>query len=100
MKVQNLVKNGRAVANQFVITDGNGIIEMQSYNSLVCRVDKVNNRITFGKDWCCSNTTRKNLYHFLSTYAGMCVLGEDVKKMIASGKSYDGRYIIVYDETL
>lgn len=65
MKVSNLINaKGNATTNQFIIEDDNGNIFFQSYNSIVCKIDK-NNKVTLGNDWNYSTTTSKHLYEFL-----------------------------------
>ena len=49
MKVENLrSKQGKAVSNQFIITDGNKVA-FQSYESLICEIE--NGVITFTKSY-------------------------------------------------
>ena len=65
MKIANLINaNGNANANQFIIKDDNGNTFFQSYESIVCKIDK-ENKVTLGEDWNFSNTTSKHLYTFL-----------------------------------
>ena len=67
MKVRNLINgNGRAVANQFIIEDGNNIY-FQSYNSLVAKNE--DGIFTLGCDFDYSRTTSKHLHTFMEDYA-------------------------------
>lgn len=70
MKVNNLMYNGRAVANQFIITDNN-ITVFQSYNSIIIEVDHANNIIKIHPDYNYSNTTirhRNNFFDYIGFY--------------------------------
>lgn len=69
MTVRNMVspRTGKEVANQFIINDGNKLV-FQSYESMIVEYDKMNNSITFGKDWNYSNTTSKYRNEFLNMY--------------------------------
>ena len=65
--VKKLINSkGNVVANHFVIYSGNSIY-LQSYNSIVAKVDSVSNAVTFGIDWDYSVTTLKHLKTFLDT---------------------------------
>lgn len=71
MRVRNLInENGKAVANQFVITEEiDGEIAFQSYDSRVCEIRGTGlgfeNIIVLGCDWDYSKTTTKHLITFL-----------------------------------
>lgn len=67
MKVYNMksARSGRPVANQFMIQVGN-ILYFQSYESVVCVIDKNVHTVTFGRNWDFSVTTLKYLVQFLS----------------------------------
>lgn len=100
MKVQSIInRNGNAVANQFVITDGAKTI-FQSYNSICCVVDRNNMTVTFGIDWDYSNTTMRHLHTFLDNYA--CVYGlndsKSIRKAIKDGSH--NSWTILYDKDL
>lgn len=61
MKVHNL----NEVKNQFVITDNNGTRFFQSYNSIICKIEKGN--VTLDKRfWNYSKTTGKYRNIFLN----------------------------------
>lgn len=53
--------------NQFVIYGGDAIVTLQSYNSIVAKINKKGTLI-FGNDWNYSKTTLKHLYLFLNDY--------------------------------
>lgn len=50
--------------NQFVIYGGDAIVTLQSYNSIVAKINKKGTLI-FGNDWNYSKTTLKHLYLFI-----------------------------------
>lgn len=84
MKVWNLINgNGRAVANQFIIEDGNNIY-FQSYNSLVAK--KEDGIFTLGCDFDYSRTTSKHLHTFMEEYAPGVLYR--IKQQIPSYKSF------------
>ena len=57
--VQNLIGlNGNAVVNQFVI-DTTNFKYFQSYNSVVCRIDKNKRNVILSQHWDYSVTTSK-----------------------------------------
>ncbi|MBR2999726.1 MAG: hypothetical protein IKF39_01905 [Oscillospiraceae bacterium] len=60
MKVRNMEspRSGRAVANQYIITDGERVA-FQSYESMIAEIDYSGAVITIGEDWNYSNTTTK-----------------------------------------
>lgn len=78
--------------NQFRLYS-NGINELQSYNSLVVKIE--NGNITLGCDWDYSTTTSKYVYKFLEEYGYINFYGitnkrEYIKKLIKEGKiKYD-----------
>lgn len=113
MKVQNLInKNGKAVANQFIITEEvDGIVTkvaFQSYESIVCEV--VPNcgmgfdcLVRFGRDWDYSRTTTKNLLIFLSTCQATKKLtsSNDIREAIKRGYIRGKEEIaVMYDRTM
>lgn len=53
--------------NQFVIFGGDAIVTLQSYNSIVAKINKKGTLI-FGNNWNYSKTTLKHLYLFLEDY--------------------------------
>lgn len=86
MKVKNMTseRSGREVANQFIITDGNKIA-FQSYNSVICIIDNDKQgaeRVTVGRDWDYSMTTKKYLYKFLYDFLGWSVNGKSIETAI------------------
>ena len=84
MKVRNLMNaNGNAVANQFIIEDGNNIY-FQSYDSLVAKRD--GRVFTLGCDFDYSRTTSKHLHTFMEEYAPGVLYR--IKSEIPSYKSF------------
>lgn len=84
-KVSNMTSsNGNTIANQFEITDENGNLFFQSYNSIIVKIDR-KNRITYLDEnyWDYSKTTGK--------YRNM-FLGETKKE--TEQKIKDGIYIL------
>lgn len=65
--------------NQFVIYGGDAIVTLQSYNSIVAKINKKGTLI-FGNDWNYSNTTLKHLYLFLNDYKDFA--GDFTKNLI------------------
>lgn len=64
MKVENMKsRNGNAIPNQFIITDGNTEY-FQSYKTIVAK--RENGKITIDKGNPFSLTTSKHLYSFLN----------------------------------
>ena len=103
MKVKNLVgKNGRTVANQFVIKDGKKIV-FQSYDSMIAEVEWCSEycEVNIGHDWDYSRTTTKYLKVFLINEIGLTDEEvETIKKQLRkSGNDcfiINGRYVIYY----
>lgn len=62
-----VIRNFNGVANQFAIDTKNAVY-FQSYNSVVAKYDYRTKKVTLGKDWDYSNTTRRHLYQFLKYY--------------------------------
>lgn len=85
MKVKNLVYNGRAVANQFVITNNN-ITVFQSYDSTIIEIDHANNIIKIHPDYNYSNTTIRHRNNFFD-YIGFSGLSntKNLEKAIKIG---------------
>lgn len=86
MKIEQ-IKN-----NQIKIFDDIGNIFLQSYKSVVCKIDKAGN-ITLGKNWDYSITTLKYLYQFILDITGEKLNSKSIKKLIEQGN-------ILIDETL
>ena len=78
--------------NQIKIFDDLGNIFLQSYKSVVCKIDKAGN-ITLGKNWDYSITTLKYLYQFILDITGEKLNSKSIKKLIEQGN-------ILIDETL
>lgn len=113
MKVRNLInENGKAVANQFTITEEkDGIVTkvaFQSYDSLVCEVVPecgmgFDCLVRFGRDWDFSRTTTKNLLIFLSRYPATKELtsSNDIREAIKRGYIRGKEEIaVMYDRTM
>lgn len=107
MMVTNLVgKNGRAVANQFVIHEDNGDITFQSYNSKVCQIRKgslgFEKVVVFGRDYNYSNTTSRNLNIFLEGMGlGLLASTKDREEALNRGHArMDASIAVFLDETL
>lgn len=108
MVSQLINKNGRAVANQFVITEksvvtGKTVIAFQSYNSRVCEIRGAgmgfSNVICFGKYYDYSNTTMKHLRKFLSDNGFTFNSIAEIRKAIDKGITH-GDVAVIYDSTL
>ena len=86
MKVYNLINaKGNTTVNQFVIED-NGNIYFQSYESLICKIDR-NNTVSLGTDWNYSTTTSKHLYEFLRQNGHSEIADrKSIEKAIKNGK--------------
>lgn len=53
--------------NQFIIFGGDAMFTLQSYNSIVAKIDNKGTLI-LGNDWDYSKTTLKHLYLFINDY--------------------------------
>ena len=82
--------------NQFTI-ENDGDIFLQSYKSIVCKIDK-NGTITLGKDWDYSQTTRKHLYLFLREYSNILNGVETNNTKDYLQKMIDNKYILYKEE--
>ena len=94
MKVEQFYR-----ANQFRIY-GNGINELQSYDSLVVKIegDYYNRQITLGRDWDYSTTTSKHVYLFLEEYTNINFYGVKNKKKFVQDLINEGK--IIYDSEM
>lgn len=99
-------RTGKAIPNQFIITDGK-TITFKSYNSIICedrgKGGGYDDVLIFGKDYNYSNTTSKYLNQFLA-YLGYNEIAnrKDRDKAIEKGLFYSGNkaiYVSV-DDTL
>ena len=84
--------------NQFVIETGNTLY-FQSYDSIVAKVESTSKgkKLTVGRDWDYSNTTRKHFYAWLYEYFdGWTGKRKDVLKMLKDGM-YNGRKVVFVD---
>ena len=100
-------RTGKAISNQFIITDGKGTTTFKSYNSIIAEqrgagggYDDV---IIFGKDYNYSTTTSKYLNRFLEMLGYKEIANSrDREKAIERGMFYSGNkaiYVSV-DDTL
>lgn len=85
--------------NQFHLY-GNGINELQSYNSLVVKIKWVNGKaqIVLGRDWDYSTTTSKYVYMFLDEYGDINFYGVSNKRQYVNKLINEGK--IAYDENM
>ena len=60
------IENFEGVKNQFLLKEDNGNVTLQSYDSIVAKID--NGILKFGEDWNYSTTTSKYVYKFLEKY--------------------------------
>ena len=87
--VTNLINsNGRAVANQFVITEGTKTV-FQSYDSDIVMIDSSKKTLEFGSDYKSSRTTVKHRNKFLSDYFNTSVDTKMVDKAVKDGCLFD-----------
>ena len=100
-------RTGKAIPNQFIITDGKGTTTFKSYNSIIAEqrgagggFDDV---VIFGKDYNYSTTTSKYLNKFLEMIGYKEIANSrDREKAIERGMFYSGNkaiYVSV-DDTL
>ena len=100
-------RTGKAIPNQFIITDGKGTTTFKSYNSIIAEqrgagggFDDV---VIFGKDYNYSTTTSKYLNRFLEMIGYKEIANSrDREKAIEKGMFYSGNkavYVSV-DDTL
>jgi hypothetical protein len=80
MKTENMTnKNGKKVANQFIINDDNGNTFFQSYKSIIVKLN-INGVKLDQKYWNYSNTTSKYRNIFLNETT------KDTREKIKSGQ--------------
>ena len=105
MKVYNLEgKNGRAVANQFVLKEDNRKV-FQSYDSTIVKAKWHDGfcKVDIGYDWDYSRTTTKYFKMFLINEVGFTDEEvEQIKKELRKGHEYItiGRFVIRYYEDM
>lgn len=83
MTVRNMISNssGREVANQFIIFDDEGNKFFQSYNSIIVKLDRKNNKIYLDEYyWDYSKTTGKYRNQFLGE------IKKETEEKIKNGK--------------
>ena len=91
MKVENMKseRTGKAVANQFVITDNkHNATWFQSYASMIARIDNNSGVLFLDKDkWDYSRTTAKYRNAFVATYFNSKYASRDgIKAGVEDGK--------------
>ena len=100
-------RTGKAIPNQFIITDGKGTTTFKSYNSIIAEqrgaAGGYDDVIIFGKDYNYSATTSKYLNRFLEMLGYKEIANsKDREKAIEKGMFYSGNkaiYVSV-DDTL
>ena len=100
-------RTGKAIPNQFIITDGKGTTTFKSYNSIIAErrgmAGGYDDVIIFGKDYNYSTTTSKYLNRFLEMLGYKEIANsKDREKAIEKGMFYsDNKTIYVsVDDTL
>lgn len=83
--------------NQFLIRNGKDTY-FQSYESMVAHYNDDTKKLTLGKDWNYSNTTRKHLYLFIDYYTSIYLNNKKNKSSYIQSLIDDG--VINYDESL
>ena len=97
MKTNNLY-NVRWHVNQFAFDDWNKSV-FKSYNSICAVIDWKAQKITLGKDWNYSKTTRKHLYAFFEDMGLRDLRNiEQVREAIKNWK--DGDFLVEVDYSL
>ena len=77
--ISNIIADsGYAARNQFQITTPKAYF-FQSYNSVVCRIDRNTKKITLSQHWDYSDTTRRYLYIFLRNHGYSDLLNRNRK---------------------
>lgn len=95
MKTNNLY-NVLWHVNQFAFDDWNKSV-FKSYNSICAVIDWKAQKITLGKDWNYSKTTKKHLYAFFCDmwlHSLNCV--ENVRNALKDGKAGDFEILVDY----
>ena len=83
MQITQLINSrGNPVNNHFVILDNSGARYLQSYQSIVAKVDGPEGHWVFGPDWDYSVTTLKHL----KTFLGFQGVKKQLEAGIAAGK--------------
>jgi endo-1,4-beta-mannosidase len=95
MVVDNLKVNGRSVANQFVLHNGDNLYIFQSYKSTIAKVDLDTATIDIYRDFDYSRTTARHRNNFFSQLGfDEIATTKGIKKAINDGK-IDG-YKVIY----
>lgn len=82
MRVSNLQspRSDRPVANQYEITDDNGVVTFQSYQTAIAKKDGY--QYTMSSDWCYSTTTNKYFGQWLRGWGWQESQIADLKKWL------------------
>ena len=69
LSFQDLVSldNGNVI-NKAKVIKTTSAIYLQSYNTIVCSIDRKSGAVTFSQKWCYSNTTLKHVRMFLRVH--------------------------------
>lgn len=90
LKIRNLRNKNKAVANQFIVTDGeNGLIYFQSYDRVIVQLDYHRKTCMLSPKWEKSKTTIKYTCVFFSQILGIKVDYSDLRKMENMGMFYN-----------
>lgn len=84
------IENFEGVKNQFLLTEDNGDVTLQSYNSIVAKID--NGILKFGEDWDYSTTTSKYVYKFIELFINRISIKQKEKIKIALFKKNKKTY--------
>lgn len=76
--------------NQFIITDDDeNIINFQSYNSKIAKLDKQKNILTIYKDFNYSQTTLKHFYKFIDDFVYQININNSKNKLESIKKLFN-----------
>ena len=65
---KQFISNNRTRVNNHIVHVTNNNIYLQSYDSIVVRINKRTQRVTLGIDWSYSMTTKKYVKQFIEQY--------------------------------
>lgn len=87
--------------NQFTLQDWKTIY-FQSYDSMICKIDFINQIIELWSNWDYSKTTSKHLYMFFDEFMGFYPNKKIIQRMIDEWKlqSWLSVYTVKYNEDL
>lgn len=95
MKVEQFINKNQF--HMYGINDGVWCDILQSYNSVVVKIEK-QSKITLGIDWDYSTTTSKHVYAFLEEYGNVNFYGITNKRAYINKLIKDG--VINYDANM